>query len=101
MTVMGASTRRNLVELLAARTVQRWHGECWTCGDARSYLDQGKHDLASITKQVNAIRHGSKRLRQQHGVGYYFVNKSDMAPPSAYSYAQLITRLRGQTKKFR
>jgi MYXO-CTERM domain-containing protein len=65
------------------------------------YLDQGKHDLASITKQVNAIRHGSKRLRQQHGVGYYFVNKSDMAPPSAYSYPQLINRLRGQLRKFR
>jgi MYXO-CTERM domain-containing protein len=65
------------------------------------YLDQGKHDLESITKQVNAIRHGSKRLRQQHGVGYYFVNQSDMAPPSAYSYAHLITRLRGQLKKFR
>ncbi len=44
------------------------------------YLDKPSGDLASITRQINAIRHGSKRLRQQRGVGYYFVNKSDMAP---------------------
>ncbi len=65
------------------------------------YLDQPSHDLAAIRREVNAIRHGSKRLRQQHGVGYYFVNKSDMAPPSAYSYAQLIARMHHQTLRFR
>jgi hypothetical protein len=63
------------------------------------YLDQASHDLASITRQVNAIRFGTKRLRQQRGVGYYFVNKSDMAPPSAYSYGRLVDRLRAQTRR--
>ncbi|MEO8551751.1 MAG: hypothetical protein ABI678_17360, partial [Kofleriaceae bacterium] len=64
------------------------------------YLDQPGHDLEAITKQVNAIRHGSKRLRAQRGVGYYFVNKSDMAPPSAYSYDALIKRMRTQAQRF-
>jgi hypothetical protein len=66
------------------------------------YLDQPRNDLRSITRQVNAIRHGSKRLRQQHGLGYYFVNKSDMAPlPGApYSYDGLIRRMRLQALRF-
>jgi hypothetical protein len=58
------------------------------------YLDQPSYDLASLSRQVNAVRHGSKRLRSQRGVGWYFVNKSDMAPPSAYSYDALIRRMR-------
>jgi len=67
------------------------------------YLDQPSNDLRSITRQVNAIRHGSKRLRQQHGLGYYFVNKSDMAPLSGapYSYDGLIRRMRLQALRFR
>ena len=67
------------------------------------YLDQPAHDLASIRRQVNAIRHGSKRLRQQNGLGYYFVNRSDMKPlPGApYSYDALIRRMRLQTLRFR
>lgn len=67
------------------------------------YLDWPKHDLRSITRQVNAIRHGSKRLRAQKGLGYYFVNKSDMAPlPGApYSYDGLIRRMRLQALRFR
>jgi uncharacterized protein (TIGR03382 family) len=65
------------------------------------YLDQPAHDLASITRQVNALRHGSARVRQQKGVAYYFVNKSDMAPPSAYSYDALIKRMRTQALRFR
>jgi hypothetical protein len=65
------------------------------------YLDQPSHDLASITRQVNALRHGSKRLRSQHGMGFYFVNKSDMAPPNAYSYDRLIRRLRLQALRFK
>jgi len=65
------------------------------------YLDQPSHDLESITRQASAIRHGSKRLRQQHGLGYYFVNKSDMAPPRAYSYDRLIRRMRLQERRFR
>lgn len=65
------------------------------------YLDQPKHDLASLDRQANAIRHGSKRLRQQHGIGFYFVNKSDMATPSAYSYTKLIDRMRAETRRFK
>ncbi|HEX5060126.1 MAG TPA: hypothetical protein VFV99_12235 [Kofleriaceae bacterium] len=60
-----------------------------------SYLDQPSHDLASLSRQVNAIRHGSKRLRQQHGVGWYFVFAGDMEPrPGGYTYEALIRRMR-------
>jgi hypothetical protein len=66
------------------------------------YLDQPSHDLAAITREVSALRHGSKRVRQQKGVGWYFVNKSDMAPkPHTYTYAQLIARLRTQALRFK
>ena len=68
-----------------------------------SYLDQPSKDLTSVKKQVNAIRHGSRRLRSQRGVGYYFVFRSDMAPRSGapYSYDALIRRLRLQALRFR
>jgi hypothetical protein len=58
------------------------------------YLDQPSYDLRSLSRQVNAIRHGSKRLRQQQGVGWYFVFKSDMKPRGVYSYDALIRRMR-------
>jgi hypothetical protein len=59
------------------------------------YLDQPSYDLRSLSRQVNAIRHGSRRTRQQNGVGWYFVNKSDMEPrPGTYSYDALIRRMR-------
>src|SRR5262249_23018688 len=48
------------------------------------YLDEPARDLDSITRQVNAIRHGGKRLRAEHGIGWYFVGKSDMLPSSHY-----------------
>jgi hypothetical protein len=65
------------------------------------YLNQTKSDLTSIKKQVNAIRHGSKRLRSQRGVGYYFVFRGDMMPSSgAYTYDALIRRLRTQALRF-
>jgi hypothetical protein len=65
-----------------------------------NYLDQPSHDLTSIKRQVNAIRHASRRLRSQRGLGYYFVNKSDMAPPHAYTYDQLIKVMRLQGLRF-
>ena len=67
------------------------------------YLDNPKHDLAAIKRQVNAIRHGSKRTRQQNGLGYYFVNKSDMAPRAnaPYSYDRLIRVMRLQALRFK
>src|SRR5262249_49929115 len=36
------------------------------------YLDRPANDLRAITREVNAIRHGSKRLRSQRGIGWYF-----------------------------
>jgi hypothetical protein len=65
------------------------------------YLDDPRHDLDAITRQVNAIRHASRRTRQQHGLGYYFVGKSDMTPVSHYTYDQLIKRMRTQALRFR
>jgi hypothetical protein len=68
-----------------------------------AYLNQPSNDLTSIKKQVNAIRHGSRRLRSQRGVGYYFVFRGDMAPLSGapYSYDALIRRMRLQALRFR
>ena len=67
-----------------------------------SYLDRPGQDLASITRQASSIRHGSKRLRQQHGLGYYFVFRGDMKPHGGapYSYDALIRRLRLQALRF-
>ena len=66
------------------------------------YLDQPAHDLDALTREVSAIRHGSARLRQQHGLGYYFVGKSDMAPSGgAYSYDALIKRMRLEALRFK
>ncbi|MGE5180595.1 MAG: hypothetical protein ACM31C_00970 [Acidobacteriota bacterium] len=64
------------------------------------YLDHASHDLASITRQVNALRHASRRTRQQHGVGWYFVDSSDLAPVSTYSFDALIRRMRTQALRF-
>ena len=65
------------------------------------YLDQPAHDLASVKRQVNALRHGSRRVRQQHGIGYYFVNRSDMQPVNHYSYDRLIRVLRTEALRWR
>jgi hypothetical protein len=65
------------------------------------YLDEPSHDLSALVKEVNAIRGGEQRLRQQHGLGYYFVGKSDMAPPSAYTYDALIRRMRLEALRFK
>ena len=65
------------------------------------YLDEPSHDLAAIKREVNAIRNGGSRLRQQHGVGWYFVNKADLAPPKSYTYDALIGRMRAQALRFR
>lgn len=60
------------------------------------YLDQPRNDLASISKQVSAIRRGSARLREQNGVGYYFVGTYDIRPPASapYTFDSLVERLR-------
>jgi uncharacterized protein (TIGR03382 family) len=65
------------------------------------YLDQPAHDRGAVIREVNALRHGSQRTRSQHGIGYYFVGKSDMKPSGSYTYAQLIHLLRTQALRFR
>jgi hypothetical protein len=65
------------------------------------YLDDARHDLASITRQVNALRHASRRTRQQHGIGWYFVDPSDLAPTSGYTIDALVRRMRTQALRFR
>lgn len=59
-----------------------------------AYLDQPSHDLASLDRQIDALT-ASARLSQQRGVGYYFVNRSDITPSSGapYSLDQLIDRM--------
>jgi hypothetical protein len=65
------------------------------------YLDEPSHDLGAVRREVNALRHGSRRTRSQHGIGWYFVGKSDMAPAGSYSYAHLINVLRSEALRFR
>jgi MYXO-CTERM domain-containing protein len=66
------------------------------------YLDRPHDDLRAVKKEVNALRHGSKRVRSQKGIGFYFVNKSDMAPRGGvYSYEKLIRTLRLQALRFK
>jgi uncharacterized protein (TIGR03382 family) len=50
-----------------------------------NYLDSPSHDLAAITRQVNAIRHGSGRLRVERGLGFYFIGGGDITP-SGHTY---------------
>jgi hypothetical protein len=65
------------------------------------YLDDAHHDLTSITRQVNALRHASRRTRQQHGIGWYFVGSSDLEPTGGYSMDALVRRMRTQAQRFR
>lgn len=66
------------------------------------YLDDPARDLAAITREVNALRHGDGRLRRQHGLGYYFVDRGDMQPrPGTYSYAALVQRMTAQALRFK
>lgn len=66
-----------------------------------NYLDQPSQDLAAISREANAIRHGSSRLRAEHGIGWYFVGESDLTPSQGYSYGALIQRMRTQGLRFR
>jgi hypothetical protein len=86
ISVIGASVHGGSAELVQYR-----------------YLDQPSRDLTSIKKQVNAIRHGSRRLRSQKGLGYYFVFRADLMPFSTapYSYDALIRRMRTQALRFK
>ncbi len=65
------------------------------------YLDDARHDLAAITREVNALRGASRRTRQQHGIGWYFVDPGDLAPTSGYTLDQLVRRMRTQALRFR
>jgi hypothetical protein len=65
------------------------------------YLDQPAHDLDAVKREVNALRHGSRRTRSQHGIGWYFVGKSDMAPHGSYTYAHLIHVLASEALRFK
>ena len=65
------------------------------------YLDEPAHDLSAIRREVNALRHASRRTRSQHGVGWYFVGASDMSPSGSYTYAQLIALLHTESLRFR
>ncbi len=65
------------------------------------YLDDARHDLTSITRQVNALRNASRRTRQQHGIGWYFVGQSDLQPVASYTMDALVRRMRTQALRFR
>ncbi|HZS39846.1 MAG TPA: hypothetical protein VFF06_23595 [Polyangia bacterium] len=66
-----------------------------------NYLDWRAHDLSSITRQVTAIRHGSGRLRAQHGLGFYFIGEGDITPSGTYSVDDVVTRIHQSMLRFR
>jgi hypothetical protein len=66
-----------------------------------NYLDEPAHDLASVARQVNAIRFGSSRLRAEHGIGFYFIGRGDITPPSHYSVGELVARIHQSMLRFR
>ncbi|MGE3636788.1 MAG: hypothetical protein AB7P00_43195, partial [Sandaracinaceae bacterium] len=56
------------------------------------YLDRPAHDLASLRAQALAARTYGALLQEQRGLGYYFVNRSDIEPLAGapYDLDQLI-----------
>ncbi len=67
------------------------------------YLDQPRNDLRSVRKQARAIQYGTKRLRSQKGIGFYFVNRSDLQPFSyaPYDYDDLVKRMASDARRWR
>lgn len=48
-----------------------------------------------------AIRHASSRTRAQHGLGLYFIGKSDITPSSRITVAQVVTAIHHAMLRFR
>ena len=67
------------------------------------YLDQPRNDLKSVQRQARAIQDGTKRLRSQKGIGFYFVNRSDILPPASapYGYGDLVKRMASDARRWR
>lgn len=60
------------------------------------YLDVPREDLASIHRQVTAVRQASLRTRAQHGLGFYFAGTYEIEPTSTYTLDDLVARLHGE-----
>jgi hypothetical protein len=68
------------------------------------YLDKPSQDLDSVRKQAHAIRFSSSsRLRQQRGIGYYFVGTSDLQPRhgAPYTFDRLVHRMTQEARLWR
>lgn len=50
------------------------------------YLDRPAHDLAAIRAQARTARTFGALLTEQRGLGYYFVNRSDIVPRDGAPY---------------
>ncbi len=57
-----------------------------------NYLDRPSQDLSSIRTQARAVRSYGALLTEQRGLGYYFVNHSDLEPRDGapYDFDRLI-----------
>jgi len=66
-----------------------------------NYLDDTRHDLAAVAREATAVRHASSRTRAQHGLGLYFIGKSDITPSSRYTVGELVTAIHHAMLRFR
>lgn len=65
------------------------------------YLDDTRHDLSAIAREATAIRYASSRTRAQHGLGLYFIGKSDITPSSRITVGQVVTAIHHAMLRFR
>ncbi|HEX6838073.1 MAG TPA: hypothetical protein VF334_15955, partial [Polyangia bacterium] len=66
-----------------------------------NYLDDTRHDLAAIAREATAIRHASSRTHAEHGLGLYFIGRSDITPSSRYSVADIVASIHHAMLRFR
>ena len=66
-----------------------------------NYLDDTRHDLSAIARQATAVRHASSRTRAQHGLGFYFIGRSDITPSSRYRVADVVAGIHQAMLRFR
>ena len=66
-----------------------------------NYLDDTGHDRGAVSREAIAVRHSGSRTRAQHGLGFYFVGKSDITPAHGYTLSELDATMHKAMLRFR
>ena len=56
---------------------------------------------SAIARQATAVRHASSRTRAQHGLGFYFIGRSDITPSRRYRVADVVAGIHQAMLRFR